>query len=60
MIDAVDVILITGTTLVNGTFDLIWARTTSREKTAILFGVTAVGVCKLLGLERICPYALSG
>jgi uncharacterized protein (DUF4213/DUF364 family) len=52
-----DVILITGTTLVNGTFDEIWNRINVRGKTGIVFGVTAAGVCSLMKYERLCPYA---
>jgi len=60
LIQVSDVVLITGTTLVNGTFDEIWSRIAVRGKTGIIFGVTAAGVCKLMEYERLCPYARSG
>lgn len=50
-----DVILLTGTTLQNGTFDDIWADIQAQGKQGIVFGVTAAGVCALTGIERICP-----
>jgi hypothetical protein len=56
LIDASDVVLLTGTTLVNGTFDRIWQRVAERGKAGLVFGVTAAGVCALLGFDRICPY----
>jgi hypothetical protein len=55
LIDASDLVLITGTTLTNGTFDRIWERVWERGRVGLLYGVTAAGVCALLGLERICP-----
>jgi hypothetical protein len=57
LVTAVDVVLVTGTTIVNGTFDGIWQRIAERGKRGILFGVTAAGASRLLGYERICPYA---
>ena len=57
LIDAVDVVLLTGTTLVNGTFDRIWNRIQAQGKGGLIYGVTAAGVSKLMGIERICPYA---
>ena len=55
LIEASDVLLVTGTTLVNGTFDAIWRRTCASGKQFIPYGVTASGVCELMGLERLCP-----
>jgi len=51
-----DVVLITGTTLVNGTFDSIIDCIHNYGKDYLIYGVTAAGVCKLMELERICPY----
>jgi uncharacterized protein (DUF4213/DUF364 family) len=50
-----DVILITGTTFVNGTFDHIMHCVQTNRKDYLIYGVTAAGMCKLLGLNRICP-----
>ena len=55
-----DVVLVTGTTIVNGTFDRIWKRIRGRRKDYLLYGVTAAGVSELLGLERICPCGRDG
>jgi uncharacterized protein (DUF4213/DUF364 family) len=51
-----DVVLITGTTLVNGTFDGIWRTLQDPEKPYYLYGVTGSGICELMGLNRQCPY----
>jgi len=51
-----DIILITGTTLVNGTFDHIMDYVEDYRKDYLLYGVTAAGISKLMGLNRICPY----
>ncbi|MBN1607170.1 MAG: hypothetical protein JW940_11095 [Polyangiaceae bacterium] len=55
LIDAADVVLLTGTTLVNGTFDAIWSAVQSAGTRGIVYGVTAAGVAALLGIERMCP-----
>jgi hypothetical protein len=52
-----DVILITGTTLVNGTFDHIMRCVQNYGKDYLIYGVTGAGICKLMGLNRICPYS---
>jgi hypothetical protein len=55
LIDTADVVLVTGTTLVNGTFDAIWNAIQAAGKRGVVYGVTAAGVAALLGLERMCP-----
>jgi len=52
-----DVILITGTTFVNGTFDHIMRCVQNYRKDYLIYGVTGAGICKLMGLSRICPYS---
>jgi hypothetical protein len=54
-----DVILMTGTTLANGTFDSIRELAGSYGTDCIVYGVTTAGVCHLCGIERICPYGAS-
>jgi uncharacterized protein (DUF4213/DUF364 family) len=54
-----DVILITGTTFVNGTFDHTMLCVQNYRKDYLIYGVTGAGICKLLGLNRICPYSRS-
>jgi uncharacterized protein (DUF4213/DUF364 family) len=50
-----DGVLMTGTTLVNGTFDPIWEEMEATGTPAILFGVTAAAMAHLFGFERLCP-----
>jgi len=54
-----DVILITGTTFINGTFDHIMLCVQHYRKDYLIYGVTGAGICKLMGLDRICPYSRS-
>jgi hypothetical protein len=56
LIENSDVILITGTTMQNGTFDDIWEAVQAQAKHGLVFGVTGAGVCALSGIERLCPY----
>lgn len=51
-----DVVLLTGTTFVNGTFDGILNSIHKHKKDYLIYGVTCTGICKLTGLKRICPY----
>lgn len=51
-----DVIVITGTTFVNGTFDRIMNCIQNNRKDYLTYGVTGAGICSLMGLNRICPY----
>ncbi len=57
LIEQSAIVVVTGTTLVNGTFDAIRRETLALGKQLLPFGVTAAGVCQLLGWDRICPYA---
>jgi uncharacterized protein (DUF4213/DUF364 family) len=54
-----DVILITGTTFVNGTFDSLMLCVKNYRKDYLIYGVTGAGICNLTGLNRICPYSRS-
>ena len=51
-----DVVLLTGTTLVNGTFDALWGEIRRHGKEYLVYGVTAAGIAALMGLNRICLY----
>ena len=51
-----EVVIVTGTTLVNGTFDHIIKSIRDRNKDYLIYGVTCAGICSLNGLDRICPY----
>ena len=55
LIEAVDVVVFTGTTLVNATFDAIWDLIQTRGKRYLVYGMTAAGVCRLMGIEHLCP-----
>lgn len=52
-----DVVILTGTTLVNATFDEIWNWIQDHKRNYVIYGVTAAGVCELMGLKRMCPYS---
>jgi len=51
-----DIVVCTGTTLVNGTFDDILDLIHRYAKDYIVYGVTAAGVGELTELNRLCPY----
>ncbi len=55
LVEQSDVVLMTGTTLQNATFDGIWDAIEAHGKHGLVYGVTAAGVCALTGIERICP-----
>ena len=57
LIQTRDLILVTGTTLVNGTFDEIINAARAARKRLVVYGITAAGVCRLMGLERWCSLA---
>ncbi|MDD4924862.1 MAG: DUF364 domain-containing protein [Dehalococcoidales bacterium] len=57
LIEWCDLLLPTGSTLVNNTFDDLYQQTVSRNKHFMMFGVTGAGVAALLGLNIICPRA---
>jgi uncharacterized protein (DUF4213/DUF364 family) len=57
LINQSDVILVTGTTFVNRTFDHIMRCIENHRKDYLIYGVTGAGICKLMGLNRICPYS---
>ena len=55
-----DLILVTGTTLVNGTFDEILNLARAAHKRLVVYGTTAAGVCRLMNIERWCSQAQAG
>jgi uncharacterized protein (DUF4213/DUF364 family) len=55
-----DLVIVTGTTLVNGTFDEILRLARLESKEFVVFGITAAGVCKLMNMERWCYQAQNG
>ena len=54
--EVTDLVLLTGTTFVNDTFDRIWNAIQKYKKEYIIYGVTSAGVCELMNLNRLCPY----
>lgn len=56
LVKASDVILVTGTTLVNGTFDALFGEIRRQGKEYLIYGVTSAGVSALMGLSCVCPY----
>ncbi len=56
LVEESDLVLMTGTTLVNGTFDRIWSAIRQYNRDYLVYGVTSAGVCALTGVNRICPY----
>lgn len=56
LVENSDLILMTGTTFANGTFDRIWKAIQVYQKKYLIYGVTSAGICELMGLDRICPY----
>jgi hypothetical protein len=57
LIERSDVVLATGTTLGNGSFDLIWELLEKYRKPYLFYGVTIAGISGLMGIDRICPFA---
>lgn len=55
MFEDCQLILITGSTLVNGTIDCLMEEAFRHERRTIFYGTTIVGAAYLLGLERWCP-----
>ena len=56
MVKVSDFILMTGTTLVNNTFDGIYGFIRKYKKEYFIYGVTASGMNELLDFQGICPY----
>lgn len=52
--DVSDVLVVTGTTLVNNTFEIIKREADRAGIPLYPYGVTAAGICALLGMERLC------
>ncbi|MCQ6254556.1 DUF364 domain-containing protein, partial [Methanocaldococcus sp.] len=49
-----DVVLVTGSTISNGTFENIWELAKKYKKRIIFYGTTIAGISKILGIERFC------
>ncbi len=60
LIRSSQLVLVTGTALINGTFYEIRRLTETEGKKLIVYGITAAGVCRLMNLERWCFQAQNG
>ena len=49
-------VILTGTTMVNGSFDGIFSCIKQYKKNYLIYGVTAAGICCLFELDRSCFY----
>jgi hypothetical protein len=56
LIEVSGVLVVTGTTIVNGTFDDIQDLAHAAGIPCLVYGVTIAGVSDLIGFERLCPY----
>jgi len=57
MISRCRVVLVTGTTLANGTFDDLMGALRQYQRDYWIYGVTATGVAHMLRLNYLCPFA---
>lgn len=55
-----DLIIATGTSLANGTYDEIAGLAAVEGKQLVLYGITAAGFCAMMGVERWCFRAGDG
>lgn len=60
LLDFADLVLFTGTTLVNDTYDDLRRGIEARGKDGLVYGMTAAGASALLGFDRICPCGRPG
>ncbi|MFC1557562.1 Rossmann-like domain-containing protein [candidate division KSB1 bacterium] len=51
-----DLVLLTGSTFVNGTVDIIMEHIRYYGKDYLIYGVTCAGLCELANMNRICPF----
>ncbi|AIJ05570.1 hypothetical protein JH146_0722 [Methanocaldococcus bathoardescens] len=51
-----DVVLATGSTIANETFEEIWELAKKYNKRIIFYGTTIAGMAKILGVERFCIF----
>jgi len=56
LVQFADLVLLTGTTLLNNSFDTILNLVKTNEKKYLVYGVTTAGVSDLTEIPRICPY----
>ncbi|MEM0487781.1 MAG: DUF364 domain-containing protein [Candidatus Bathyarchaeia archaeon] len=56
LISEAQIVLLTGTTFINGTFSYIFEKISMTQKPYYVYGITASGICRLLSLNHVCPY----
>ncbi|MBC8384303.1 MAG: hypothetical protein H8E57_02155 [Candidatus Cloacimonetes bacterium] len=57
LIENSDVIVLTGTSFVNDTFESIYKIIRQLGKEFYIYGVTAAALCRIFGFQRLCPYS---
>ena len=57
LVDWCEVVLATGSSVVNGTIDEVVRRAAVSDRSLVFFGNTISGVAALIGVDRICPFA---
>lgn len=58
LIPEVDMVLVTGSSLINGTFWDLYECAVENKKQFISYGISVAGASKILGIERHCPLSL--
>ncbi len=56
LVQFADLVILTGTTLLNDSYDTILNLVKANGKKYLVYGVTTAGVSELTGIPRICPY----
>ena len=56
LIDWCDIVFVTSSTMVNGTFDAIYKKARAADSHVITFGVSGAGISALLGIRRYCGF----
>ncbi len=57
LIDEVELVLITGSSIINSTFWGIWRKTREKGKDIMIYGVSGAGAARIFNIKRHCPYA---
>ncbi|MEM2021953.1 MAG: DUF364 domain-containing protein [Zestosphaera sp.] len=57
LIQRVDIVLASGSSLINNTLWDLYKVSAEHGKTFMLYGVSAAGVSRILGIERHCPFS---
>jgi hypothetical protein len=58
MFECCQIVLVTGSTIVNGTVDCLTESAKLHKRRVVFYGTTIAGAAHLLGLERWCPCSM--